>query len=421
MSEYTALEGEEPQAEKKIPPAKNHKNKVAGAAFFVIVLLIVGALVYFKFFRTTEEVVETAATPSGIYNNRPKSGDGRRFDFPDEDAPPPPGPAQGTATVSTTTTQPTPPANNQATTATVYTPTLPRVDKSASSMVPGSSSGGGRLGLGGGSGSSGGSSAGSNPKLNELSARAEALQKQMAGQSGGGGSGSGINLFNPGGGTSELGKQLQGTKTERAYASSLGNRDFLLAKGSYIDCVLNTRINSSVAGMTKCTLTHNIYSDNGNILLLERGSTVTGEYKAGIGQGQTRLFMLWDRVKTPSGIVVDLSSSATDPLGGSGVEGYIDTHFWTRFGGAMMLSLIDDTAAYIAAKESNDNTVRFESTSDASQNMAAEALKNTINIPATLSKNQGDRVGIFVARDIDFSPVYKLAVKQQQAQGGDNG
>ena len=204
-----------------------------------------------------------------------------------------------------------------------------------------------------------------------------------------------------------IASMLNTSKTQRSVAAILYNRDYLLAKGAYVDCVLNTSMNSTVAGMTKCTLTRDIYSDNGNTLLLERGSEVTGEYRANIAQGQARLFVLWDRVKTPHGVVVDLASPATDSLGSGGVDGYVDTHFWARFGGAMMLSLVDDLAGYVATN-GGQNVNNFESSSDAAQNMAAEALKNTINIPPTFHKNQGERIGIFIARDIDFSSVYHL-------------
>lgn len=203
---------------------------------------------------------------------------------------------------------------------------------------------------------------------------------------------------------------LNTNKTKNSVAAILYNRDYLLAKGAYIDCVLNTSMNSTVAGMTKCTLTRDVYSDNGHTLLLERGSEVTGEYQANIKQGQARLFVLWDRVKTNHGVVVDLASSATDSLGAGGVDGEIDTHFWQRFGGAMMLSLVDDLAGYMATS-GGQNVNNFESSSNAAQNMAAEALKTTINIPPTFHKNQGERIGIFIARDIDFSQVYKLKAK----------
>lgn len=220
-----------------------------------------------------------------------------------------------------------------------------------------------------------------------------------------------FNLFAGEQDSSGLASKLSATKTNKALAGVLYNRDYLLAKGAYIDCVLNTSLNSTVAGMTKCTLTRNIYSDNGTTLLLERGSEVTGEYRANIAQGQSRLFVLWDRIKTPHGIVIDLASPATDSLGAGGVDGYVETHFWQRFGGAMMLSLVDDFAAYVATN-GGKNVNNFENSSDTAQNMAAEALKHTINIPPTFYKNQGERVGIVVARDLDFSTVYQLKVNQ---------
>ncbi|MFW7242126.1 TrbI/VirB10 family protein, partial [Serratia sp. BNK-33-a] len=101
-------------------------------------------------------------------------------------------------------------------------------------------------------------------------------------------------------------------------------------------------------------------------------------------------------------------------LGAAGVGGYVDTHFWQRFGGALMLSLVDDVARGITSQTSGsngNNQFNFNSTGEATQNMAAEALRNTINIPPTLYKNQGEQVGIYVARDLDFSGVYDVAAQ----------
>jgi type IV secretion system protein VirB10 len=89
----------------------------------------------------------------------------------------------------------------------------------------------------------------------------------------------------------------------------------------------------------------------------------------------------------------------------------VDTHFWERFGGAILLSLVDDfanAASQRMANSNNRNQFNFSSTTNSAQNMAAEALKNSINIPPTLYKNQGERVSIFVARDLDFRSVYEL-------------
>jgi type IV secretion system protein VirB10 len=42
-----------------------------------------------------------------------------------------------------------------------------------------------------------------------------------------------------------------------------------------------------------------------------------------------------------------------------------------------------------------------------------EVLRNTINIPPTVLKHQGDRVQVVVARDIDFGSVYELRARQR--------
>jgi len=206
---------------------------------------------------------------------------------------------------------------------------------------------------------------------------------------------------------------LSPTQTATRRASQLGNRNFLLAKGAFIDCALQTRLDSTVPGMTACVVTRNIYSDNGKVLLIERGSTMTGEYQSNMRQGMARIFVLWSRIKTPSGIVVDLDSPGADPLGGAGLPGYVDTHFWQRFGGALMLSLVDDVARGLTTQvnRNGNNQFNLNSTGDATQDMAAEALKNTINIPPTLYKNQGEQIGIYVARDLDFSSIYDVTTQ----------
>jgi len=220
----------------------------------------------------------------------------------------------------------------------------------------------------------------------------------------------GAELGQQGGGMAEM---LSATSTPKRKAGMLGNRNFILAKGSFIDCALQTRLDSTVPGMTACVITRNIYSDNGKVLLVERGSTVSGEYKSNMRQGMARIFVLWNRIKTPNGVVINLDSPGADQLGGAGVPGYVDNHFWQRFGGALMLSLVDDVARGLTSqtRSGGNSQFNFNSTGDATQNMATEALKNTINIPPTLYKNQGEQVGIYIARDLDFSSVYDVSAQ----------
>lgn len=187
------------------------------------------------------------------------------------------------------------------------------------------------------------------------------------------------------------------------------DRNLLIAKGAFLDCALQTKLVSTVQGMTACVLTRNIYSDNGKVLLLERGSQVIGEYKANVQQGQARIFVLWTRIKTPNGVIVNIDSPGTDPLGASGLPGYVDTHFWQRFGSAIMLSMVDDAFAYLAnthGKGQNQNN--YENSMANAQTMAQTALNRSIDIPPTLYINQGAHINIYVAKDLDFSEVYDV-------------
>lgn len=204
---------------------------------------------------------------------------------------------------------------------------------------------------------------------------------------------------------------LRPTKLEGSRAGTLGNRNFIVAMGTSIPCVLETAMASDQPGFTSCVIDRDVLSDNGRIVLMEKGTQVVGEYRGGAQRGQKRLFVLWNRAKTPNGVIVTLASPATDALGRAGVDGHIDTHWWERFGSALLLSIVGDATNY-ASSRLQESDVNVQNTTSAGQQAAAIALEQSINIPPTLNKHQGELVSIFVARDLDFSGVYRLQVTE---------
>ncbi|WP_409361225.1 type IV secretion system protein VirB10 [Bartonella heixiaziensis] len=209
--------------------------------------------------------------------------------------------------------------------------------------------------------------------------------------------------------------QLQPVRLGQSHALQLHNRDLLITQGTLIDCTLETKIVTSQPGMTTCHLTRDVYSTSGRVVLLDRGSKVVGFYQSGIQQGQTRVFVQWSRIETPSGVIVNLDSPGTGPLGEAGIGGWIDTHFWQRFGGAIMVSIIGDLGEWVKGKFGQRNKDDKEKSQyqnlQGAESVVSEVLRNSINIPPTLYKNQGERVNIFVARDLDFSDVYSLVTR----------
>lgn len=199
---------------------------------------------------------------------------------------------------------------------------------------------------------------------------------------------------------------VQGTPIGRAQASRLGDRNYLILAGAAIPCTLQTAMDTATPGFVTCLIPRDVLSDNGAVVLLDRGTRVLGEYRSTLKQGQSRLHVLWTRAVTPAGVAIALASPAADPLGRAGFDGVVDTHFWERFGGALLLSIVDDGAYAIAGRGSQAGMARLPS------DAAAMALQNSVNIPPSLRKAQGAEVSIFVAQDLDFSTVYGLAARQ---------
>jgi len=210
-------------------------------------------------------------------------------------------------------------------------------------------------------------------------------------------------------GSSPLAQALTPTVTPRVRAGFLGNRSLILAQGAKIDCAGDTAFDSTQAGISTCTVTKNVYSDDGHVVLIERGSQINSEYRANLAPGQKRVFILSARIRTPEGVTVEIDSSAADALGRIGVSGYVNNHWGERIGAAMLLGMTQDAIGYLATRGGNSNgSVVFENTQQQGNDMASRVLDSTINIPPTLTQNQGAEFTIVVARDLDFSPVYTL-------------
>ncbi len=209
-----------------------------------------------------------------------------------------------------------------------------------------------------------------------------------------------------------FGGQLQSSATPKVAASMLGNRSLTLPKGTAFTCALKTKVISATSGLVGCQVQRNVYSDDGRVLLIERGSHMDGEYRIGsVRPGTVRIPVLWTGIRTPNGVTVDIESPGTGQLGESGIDGYVDNRWFERIGSAMLLSLIDDSVKLVIQNQSNDtqaSTVVLPSTTANTSKLAEKVLDSTINIPPLIYQNQGGIVGIYVARDVDFSPVYEL-------------
>lgn len=196
-------------------------------------------------------------------------------------------------------------------------------------------------------------------------------------------------------------------------ATYIQSPDALLVRGTYLRCVLETRIITDLAGYTSCLLTEPVYSINGRNLLLPKGSKIYGAY--GGGPMGKRVEVIWDRITTPNGIDVAMSSPGVDQLGGAGHPGQYSAHWGSRIASALMISLISDAFKYAAAEHGPETTTiansgmtvqsPYESaTARTMERLANEALSSNRR-PPTVTINQGTIVNVYVAKDVDFTNV----------------
>ena len=209
------------------------------------------------------------------------------------------------------------------------------------------------------------------------------------------------------GSTGDLDALLRPSVTPAVQAQVLPTRRMLLPKGAFLDCTLETALDSTLPGMTTCILATDAFSADGSVVLLERGTKLVGETRGQVRQGSARVYVLWTEARTSKGVVVPLASPGTDELGRAGLPGRVDRHFMERFGAAILVSVIDGAIqAEVASQRGNGSTGVVDPSG--SRDIMTEILRSTINIPPTVVKPQGDRIQVLVARDLDFRSVYEL-------------
>lgn len=199
-----------------------------------------------------------------------------------------------------------------------------------------------------------------------------------------------------------------------ANAQTLRNPDTLLVRGTFIRCVLETRIITDIPGFTSCIVTEPVYSINGRKLLLPKGSKVLGAYDT--DATGPRVAVIWDRIITPNGFNVKMKSPGVDGLGSAGHPGKYDAHWPSRMASALMISLVADAFKYAAAEHGpTQNEIApggvvvqspYESvTAQTMEKLANQALAKSMNRPATVTINQGTVLNVYVAQDVDFAYV----------------
>lgn len=185
---------------------------------------------------------------------------------------------------------------------------------------------------------------------------------------------------------------------DTASATALAEPGHTVIQGTLIPAVLETAIDSDLPGYVRAVVSRDVRSFDGKRVLIPRSSRLIGQYRSGLTAGQTRTYVLWSRLIRPDGASVALASPATDESGRAGLTGDVKTHFFKRFGSALLLSVVGAASAIGTAGAS----LLVGGGGGAAAQAAAQ---QSGNISPTVRVRQGQPIRVFTARDLDFSTV----------------
>jgi type IV secretory pathway VirB10-like protein len=199
----------------------------------------------------------------------------------------------------------------------------------------------------------------------------------------------------------QFAKRVGEEEPDRARAVTMRNLSSIAPQGTIIPGVLETAINSDLPGFTRAIVSRDVLSFDGRAVLIPRSSRLIGQYKSAVALGQSRAFIIWTRIIRPDGVSIQIGSPGTDELGRGGLDGEVNRHFFRRFSGSILLSVLNAGVASVGSTPSTQITI---GSPGAATGLVSSALQGDA-IPPTIKVAQGEAINIFVARDLDFSGV----------------
>lgn len=193
------------------------------------------------------------------------------------------------------------------------------------------------------------------------------------------------------------GKGIVGGDGVAAHATKLSEPANTVVQGTLIPAVLETAIDTDVPGYVRAVVSQDVRSFDGSRVLIPRSSRLIGEYKGVTQAGQRRVLLNWTRLVRPDGVSIALASPAADFTGQAGIGGQVNSHFFSRFGSSILLSILGG-AGTLATGGASTVVV-----GGAGQSAASVAAQRDSNRPPTIKVQQGEPIRVFTARDLIFS------------------
>lgn len=186
---------------------------------------------------------------------------------------------------------------------------------------------------------------------------------------------------------------------------------FLLMAGTAIPATMIGGINSDMPGMVIGQVAQDIYDTaTGRYLLIPQGARLIGSYDNMVTNGQTRVGVIWNRLIYPDAESIDLGSmEGADQGGYAGFHDLVNTHFWSKIGNALLISIAGagvQLSQPQAVNGQNYNSQQIAAAALGQQfgELGEEYARAGLAIPNTLEIRPGYRFVVMVNKDMHLRP-----------------
>ncbi|MGC2331186.1 MAG: TrbI/VirB10 family protein [Candidatus Acidiferrales bacterium] len=187
-----------------------------------------------------------------------------------------------------------------------------------------------------------------------------------------------------------------------AFNSSTG-KSYVVFEGTILETLLMNRLNGSFAGPMNCLVTTDVYSHDGQHILIPAGTKLLGEAKKVEALGQQRLAVSFHRLIMPDGFSVNLDQfNGLNQVGETALRDQVNNHYIQIFGASLAIGILGGIA------EAGTGNVFTNSPLDQARaglgsslaNSSMQILDRFLNILPTVTIREGNRVKVYLSGDL---------------------
>jgi type IV secretory pathway VirB10-like protein len=186
-----------------------------------------------------------------------------------------------------------------------------------------------------------------------------------------------------------------------SFNSSTG-KNYVVFEGTILETLLMNRLNGSFAGPINCLVTNDVYSHDGQHILIPAGTKVLGEAKKVEALGQQRLAVSFHRLIMPDGFSINLDQfKGLNQIGETALRDQVNNHYIQVFGASLAIGILGGIA------EAGTGNTFTNSPFDQARaglgsslaNSSMQILDRFLNILPTVTIREGNRVKVYLSGD----------------------